>query len=79
MSGELTQEQHKAILAARRALFHSLEKRYPPRLAGVLTCVAISGAFSDLVAASSGRDDLIAVINAELARVGLMLTETARH
>jgi hypothetical protein len=36
--------EHRAVMRARRALMRSLEKRYPPRLANALTCLAVSGA-----------------------------------
>jgi hypothetical protein len=75
----MTEEQLAAVIDARKVLIRSLEKRYPSRLAEILTCVAISGQFANLVAASSGRADLVDVINRQLADVGLKLVPTPRH
>ena len=76
---ELTGEELAAVAEARRVLLRSLERQFPARLAGILAAVAIAGQFADLVAASSGKTQLIDVCNAELARVGLQLSPTARH
>jgi hypothetical protein len=81
MTGELTlsEEQAAAIVDARKALMRSLDRRYPPRTAGILGAVALAQGFIDLVNRSAGRDELVSIVNTAIAGAGLQLTPTARH
>jgi hypothetical protein len=76
---ELGEKEHRAVVNARRGLVRAIEREFPPKTANALVAVAVAGFFADICAASSGRADLVAIINAELARVGLQLTELPRH
>jgi hypothetical protein len=76
---ELGEEEHAAVLEARKALIRSLERQFPPRHAGNLVCAAVAGFFADICAASSGRADLIEVINQQLRTAGLELRPVARN
>jgi hypothetical protein len=75
----LTEEQHAAVLEARKALARSIERRYPPRLARALVAVAIAAAFSDMARASIASAELIAVINGEIVDAGLELRWLPRN
>jgi hypothetical protein len=79
MDAGLGDEEWRAVGEARRALAASLEKHFPPRLALHLVLVAYSGGFSDICLASSGRADLIAIVNQQLAQAGLEIVPVARN
>ena len=56
-----------------------LTRRCPPKRANVLSVVAATGLFCDIVQTSTGKAELLDVVNDQLREFGLQLTPTARH
>jgi hypothetical protein len=75
---ELTERQLAAIEAGRKALGEVLRTRYPEDY-GRLWAVAVTSAFVQMLAASYGKGELMAVVNGELAEAGLEVVRKRRH
>jgi hypothetical protein len=72
---ELTERQWLTVEAGRKALRETIAAGYPGDVVPLVT-VAIVGLFSNICRASSGKADLVAIINSELRDVGLELRPT---
>lgn len=79
MDDGLTPTQHRAIMAARRALAEALEQMVPPGEVFTLAVVAIVGAFADIIEASTGAAELVALVNQQLAGAGLEVRQLPRN
>src|SRR4051794_32700341 len=78
-NGDLTRAQHAAIMQARRAMATVLESLVPPDQVLPLAIVTVTGAFADIVSASTGATDLVALVNQQLAGAGLELRPLPRN
>ena len=56
-----------------------LRREYSSKMADALIAVAATGLFVDICAASTGRSELLAVVNQQLRSLGLELVPLARH
>ena len=72
--------QHQLIRAGRHAMAKVIwSGRSKPQERIALLAVAYTGGFADFVSASAAAPELIAVVNQQLAGVGLKLTPVERN
>jgi hypothetical protein len=78
---ELSREYYTVIIEARDAMPRTVAQMAPddPTTARQLMTVALVGMFTDTIAGSTGRRDIVTIVNQQLANVGLWLVETPRQ
>jgi hypothetical protein len=78
---ELSREYHQIVIEARDAMRRSIATMMPDdgQTARQLLTIALVGAFADFISRSVARRDVLAVINDQLADVGLEVVEKPRQ
>lgn len=80
MDAGLSREDEHAVRIGRQALAETIEQFAPsPERVMPLCVVAISGTFADILTASEGAIEVVAIVNAQIRQSGWQLTPVRRH